>query len=61
MKYDQTALMEILGLLKEVAEEQRKIADELRNLREEHRKLRDEVRLSNFVLNNISPGNETIN
>lgn len=62
MKYDQGApLVEILNLLKELTEEQRKITEDIRELREEHKKLRDEVRLSNFVLSNITARNEIIN
>jgi hypothetical protein len=62
MKYENSALMvEILDLLKTVSEEQQRLAGDIRELREEHRKLREEVRLSNFVLNNISARNEIIN
>lgn len=62
MKYDQGAtLVEILNTLKDLADEQRKIAEDVRELREEHKKLRDEVRLSNFVLSNITARNEIIN
>lgn len=62
MKYENEALLvEILGLLKTVSEEQQRIAGEIRELREEHKKLADEVRLSNFVLTNITARNEIIN
>lgn len=62
MKYENEALLvELLNMLKNVSEEQQRIANDIRELREEHKKLRDEVRLSNFVLSNISVRNEIIN
>ncbi len=62
MKYENNALLaELLDMLKAVSEEQQRIAADIRELREEHKKLRDEVRLSNFVLNNITARNEIIN
>lgn len=54
-------LLEIRDLLKLVGEEQQKLVNEIRELKDEQRKLKEEVRLSNFVLNNITSRNEIVN
>ena len=61
MKDDNALLVEIRDLLKIMAEDQQRLVKDIRELKNENRKLRDEIRLSNFVLNNITARNEIIN
>ena len=61
MKNDNALLVEIRDLLKIMAEDQQKLVKDIRELKNENKKLRDEIRLSNFVLNNITARNEIIN
>ena len=61
MKNDNALLIEIRDLLKIMAEDQQKLVKDIRELKNENKKLRDEIRLSNFVLNNITARNEIIN
>lgn len=62
MKQDVSAvLIEIMDMLKVIADGQQQLEKEVRELREEQKKLKEEVKLSNFVLNNISLRNEIIN
>lgn len=52
---------EIRTALKSIEERQELILSEIRELRQEQKKLHEEVKISNFVLNNISLRNEIIN
>lgn len=61
MMNDEALLAEIRDLLKIMSDEQQKLVKDIRELRDEHKKLKDEIRLSNFVLNNISVRNEMMN
>ena len=62
MKYDNNALLiELHDMLKVMSEEQQKLVRDIRELKDEQKKLKEEVRLSNFVLNNITARNEIIN
>ena len=61
MKNDNALLVEIRDLLKIMAEDQQELVKDIRELKNENKKLRDEIRLSNFVLNNITARNEIIN
>ena len=61
MKNDNALLIEIRDLLKIMAEDQQKLVKDIRELKNENKKLRDEIRLSNFVLNNITARNEIMN
>ena len=54
MQSSNALLVEIRDLLKVMAEEQQKLIKDVRELKDEHKKLKDEIRLSNFVLNNIT-------
>ena len=62
MKDDNSALLlEIMDMLKTVAEGQQKLLKEVHELKEEQKKLYEEVRLNNFVLNNITVRGELLN
>jgi hypothetical protein len=52
---------EIRAALKSIEERQELILAEIHELRLDQKKLHEEVRISNFVLNNISLRNEIIN
>lgn len=62
MKQDtHEVLLEIREMLKVLVNEQQQLMKDIKDLKEEQRKLKEEVRLSNFVLNNISFKSEIIN
>lgn len=61
MKNDEALLAEIIDMLRVMSDEQQKLVKDIKELRDEHKKLKDEIRLSNFVLNNISARNEMMN
>lgn len=52
---------EIRDALKLLQERQELILTEIRELKQDQKKLQEEVKISNFVLNNISHRNEIIN
>ena len=58
---DGALLVEILDLLKVVVDGQKRLEQTIVELKEENKKLKEEIKLSNFVLNNISNRTETIN
>lgn len=58
---DGALLAEILDLLKVVVDGQKRLEQTIVELKEENKKLKEEIKLSNFVLNNISNRTETIN
>jgi len=62
MKEDYASiLLEIREMLKMVSERQDKLLEEINRLKEEQKKLAEEVKISNFVLNNITVRNEIVN
>lgn len=58
---DGALLAEILDLLKVVVDGQKRLEQSIIELKEENKKLKEEIKLSNFVLNNISIRTETVN
>ena len=56
-----TLLVEMRDLLKIISDDQQKLIKGIGELKDEHRKLKEEVRLSNFVLNNMTTRTEILN
>lgn len=54
-------IIEIRAALKLIEERQQLLLTEIQELKKEQKKLFEEIRISNFVLNNISIRNEIIN
>ena len=55
------ALAEIRDMIKILTEKQDLLVQEINQLKEDQRKLMEEVRISNFVLNNITMRSEILN
>ncbi|MCX7711539.1 MAG: hypothetical protein N2484_16995 [Clostridia bacterium] len=54
-------LMEVREMLKLVSERQNQLMEEINQLKEDQKKLLDEIKISNFVLNNITVRSEILN
>ena len=54
-------LAEIHEMLKIVIDSQKQIIESVNEIRTEQKKIYEEIRLSNFVLNNITMRNEILN
>lgn len=60
---DQNAsmLMEVREMLKVVSDRQIQLMEEISQLKEDQKKLLEEIKISNFVLNNITVRSEILN
>lgn len=58
---DASMLMEIREMLKRVSERQIQLMEEVSQLKEDQKKLLEEIKISNFVLNNITVRSEILN
>lgn len=56
-----SVLMEIREMLKLVSDRQLQLMEEINMLKEDQKKLLEEMRISNFVLNNITVRSEILN
>jgi len=53
--------VEILEIIKAVTDGQQQILNEIKEMRMEQKRLEEEVKLSNFVLNNMTMRSEILN